>query len=109
MKLKNKIIFLKTKKKQPKSTWEDSLNPWFRLWDWDYLIEENKITKIISQLIKIERIKLEKKNYVEKDEKMTLANPDQLEKLMKWVMRLGLFHRRQIKKITKLNSQQTKY
>ena len=24
-----------------------------------------------------------KKNYVEKDEKMTLANPDQLEKLMK--------------------------
>jgi hypothetical protein len=52
---------------------------------------------------------LEKKNYVEKDEKMTLANPDQLEKLMKWVMRLGLFHRRQIKKITKLNSQQTKY
>jgi len=53
--------------------------------------------------------KIGKKNYVEKDEKMTLANPDQLEKLMKWVMRLGLFHRRQIKKITKLNSQQTKY
>jgi hypothetical protein len=41
-----------------------------------------KITKINSQLIKIGKIKLKKK-YLEKDEKITLANPDQLEKPIK--------------------------
>jgi hypothetical protein len=73
--IKKQNYFFKDKKKQPKSTWEDSLNPWFRLWDWNYLIEENKITKIISQLIKIERIKLEKKKLCRKRRKNDPSKP----------------------------------